>query len=182
MATRSRRARAEAVSREIDTLTVSRAHGLKALSHPMRLQVLSILGEGEELTNRELAGRLGVDPGHLHFHVRMLLRAGLIERVQGKQGREKPYRAVAQTIRVAPELLSSGLATDIQAAMLSEVQRGWSRFASEGQFRGTQVTVRLNPERVRELMQEFADAALALEDSSEEPLVVTLFSHPPTTV
>ena len=47
------------------------------------------------MTNRELAQKLGVDPGHLHFHVKMLLRAGLIERAEGGRGREKPYRAVA---------------------------------------------------------------------------------------
>ena len=39
-----------------------------------------MLGEASApLTNRELANRLSVDPGHLHFHVRMLHRAGLIE-------------------------------------------------------------------------------------------------------
>ena len=39
-----------------------------------------MLGESDgALTNRELAARLSVDPGHLHFHVRMLHRAGLIE-------------------------------------------------------------------------------------------------------
>jgi DNA-binding transcriptional ArsR family regulator len=87
-----------------DVLTIERAEQLKALGHPLRLRVLEMLGgEGEEpLTNRELAQRLGVDPGHLHFHVKMLLRAGLIERAGGGKGREKPYRSVATTVRVAP--------------------------------------------------------------------------------
>src|SRR6266498_5939241 len=103
-----------------DVLTIERAEQLKALGHPLRLRVLEMLGgEGEEpLTNRELAQRLGVDPGHLHFHVKMLLRAGLIERAGGGKGREKPYRAVATTIRVAPQLLSGGGASDMQAAMI----------------------------------------------------------------
>src|SRR6267378_2897731 len=92
-----------------DVLMIERAEQLKALGHPLRLRVLEMLGgEGEKpLTNRELAQRLGVDPGHLHFHVRMLLRAGIIERAQGGKGREKPYRAVATTMRVAPQLLQS---------------------------------------------------------------------------
>ena len=94
-----------------DVLTIERAEQLKALGHPLRLRVLEMLGgQGDRpLTNRELAQRLGVDPGHLHFHVKMLLRAGLIERAEGGKGREKPYRAVATTVRVAPQLLQSAV-------------------------------------------------------------------------
>src|SRR5215212_4706072 len=93
----------------LDVLTLDKPEQLKALGHPLRLRVLETLGagDGEELTNRELANRLGVDPGHLHFHVRMLLRAGLIALAQG-HGREKPYYAVARTVRVPPELIASG--------------------------------------------------------------------------
>src|SRR5262245_65195943 len=113
-----------------------------------------MLGQSEEgsLTNRELAQRLGVDPGHLHFHVRMLLKAGLIELADGGQGREKPYRAVARTVRVAPELVASGLTSDLRAAMLEEVQRGWAEHGAEGTFRAAQITARLRPERALELI------------------------------
>src|SRR5256885_14872378 len=110
----------------LDVFTIDRPEQLKALGHPLRLRVLEMLGQSEEtsLTNRELAQRLGVDPGHLHFHVRMLLKAGLIELVDnGARGREKPYRAVARTFRVAPELLASGGARDLPAAMIDHVPR-----------------------------------------------------------
>src|ERR687887_2180088 len=79
-----------------ELLEIQRPDQLKALGHPLRLRVLETLGPGDELTNRELANRLGVDPGHLHFHVRMLLNAGLIDRAERSGGREKPYRAVAR--------------------------------------------------------------------------------------
>src|SRR4051794_22661232 len=50
----------------LDTLTIDRPEQLKALGHPLRLRVLEELGANtESLTNRELALRLGVDPGHL---------------------------------------------------------------------------------------------------------------------
>ena len=160
-------------------LTIDRPEQLKALGHPLRLKVLELLGENnEQLTNRELAQRLGVDPGHLHFHVRMLLRSGLIERADGGAGREKPYRAVAQTMRVAPELLAAGATSDIHAAMLDEVQAGWAKFGPQGRFRTAQMTVRLAPERVRELWEELSKKADELEDSSLEPLSITLVAHP----
>src|SRR6187401_3397600 len=128
-----------------DVFTIERAEQLKALGHPLRLRVLEMLGDegGQSLTNRELAQRLDVDPGHLHFHVKMLLRAGLIERAEGGQGREKPYRAVARTVRVAPALLKSDATSDLRAAMLDEVQRGWAEHGATGAFRSAQVTPRV---------------------------------------
>ena len=54
----------------------------------------------------------------------MLLKAGLIELAdENGRGREKPYRAVAKVFRIAPELLAAGGASDIQAAMIDQVQR-----------------------------------------------------------
>jgi DNA-binding transcriptional ArsR family regulator len=166
-----------------DALTIERPEQLKALGHPLRLKVLELLGEDDaQLTNRELAQKLGVDPGHLHFHVRMLLRSGLIDRAEGGHGREKPYKAVAKTIRVAPELLAAGATAtnDIHAAMLEEVQGGWARFGPQGRFRSAQMTVRMDPERVRELWNELSAKADELEDGSREPLSITLVAHPHT--
>ena len=166
----------------VDVLTLERPEQLKALGHPLRLRVLETLGTGsdEQLTNRELANKLGVDPGHLHFHVRMLLKAGLIELADGGQGREKPYRAVARTVRVAPELVASGLTSDLRAAMLEEVQRGWVEHGAEGTFRAAQITARLRPERALELITELAERARELEEDDAEPLMITTVFHPPT--
>ena len=164
-----------------DSLTIDRPEQLKALGHPLRLRILEELGaNGESLTNRDLAQRLGIDPGHLHFHVRMLHKAGLIELVEGGQRREKPYRSAARTIRVAPELTSAGLSGDLHAAMLDEVQRACSKFGPQGRFRGAQVTVKLSLEKARELLREFNERLEEAEDESEEPLVFTTFFHPPT--
>jgi DNA-binding transcriptional ArsR family regulator len=164
-----------------NVLIIEQAEQLKALGHPLRLRVLEMLGgEGQEpLTNRELANRLGVDPGHLHFHVRMLVRAGLIERTEGGKGREKPYRSVASTVRVAPQMLGSELTGDLQAAMLDEVQRAFA-IREEAQFRSAQVTARVTAEQALELITDLVQKARELEDISLDPLVVTAFLHLPT--
>ena len=164
-----------------DTLVLDKPEQLKALGHPLRVRILEMLGqEGEwQLTNRELAQRLGVDPGHLHFHVRMLLKAGLIELADGGHGREKPYRAVAKVFRVAPELLAAGGASDLQAAMIDQVQRAHSLYSAEGAFRGAQLEVKLSIERAIELMAAFLEAARDLEDEQANKVVLTMFAHPP---
>src|SRR5262249_26866378 len=145
---------------------VERPEQLKALGHPLRLKVLQALGETESpLTNRELAERLSVDPGHLHFHVRMLQRAGLIERV-GSGGREKPYRPVAKRIKIGPEFRVAGLASELQAAQLHDLHRGFETFAANGQFRTSQVHAKLDSDTVRQLLDELIDRMSELEEDS----------------
>jgi DNA-binding transcriptional ArsR family regulator len=167
----------------LQELILDKPEQLKALGHPLRVRVLEMLGEteGSQLTNRELAARLSVDPGHLHFHVRMLLKAGLIELADDGpgHGREKPYRAVARTFRVAPELLASGGARDIQAAMIDQVQRAHPLFAGTGEFRGAQTELELPLERAFELMTDFLKAARDAEQSGSQKIVLTVFAHPP---
>jgi DNA-binding transcriptional ArsR family regulator len=165
-----------------ETLVLDKPEQLKALGHPLRVRVLEMLGQDGDwqLTNRELAQRLGVDPGHLHFHVRMLLRAGLIELADGSaRGREKPYRAVAKIFRVAPELLAAGGASDLQAAMIDQVQRAHELYSPDGNFRGAQLEVKLSVERATELMGSFLGAARDLEDEAADKVVITMFAHPP---
>ena len=166
----------------LDTLILDKPEQLKALGHPLRVRVLEMLGQDGDwqLTNRELAQRLGVDPGHLHFHVRMLLKAGLIELADSEgRGREKPYRAVAKVFRVAPELLAAGGASDLQAAMIEQVQRAHGLYSEQGEFRGAQLEVRLTMEHALRLMTDTLDTARDVEDDSADKIVLTLFAHPP---
>lgn len=84
------------------SVTIERPDQLKALGHLLRLRVLELLADSKTLTNRELAGKLGIDPGQLHCHVRMLLRAGLIEPVEGEQAggsRTAPSRSASTSRR-----------------------------------------------------------------------------------
>ena len=161
-----------------DVLEIERPEQLKALGHPLRLKVLQVLGNSDEaLTNRELAARLSVDPGHLHFHVRMLHRAGLIERVAGA-GREKPYRSVARHLRVGNEFRAAGLASELQAAQLRDLQRGFDLHAADGSFRSAQVHAKLDVETVRRLLNELIEKLTELEDDEQPLQTITVAFHP----
>jgi DNA-binding transcriptional ArsR family regulator len=161
-----------------DVLTLDRPEQLKALGHPLRIRVLEALGETETpMSNRELALKLGVDPGHLHFHVRMLLKCGLIEQVASDKGREKPYRAAARTLKVAPELVSAG-ASELQATVVEDVQKGWNAYADAGRFRFVRINVRISPDKALEVLSELVPAFEELEDEDEETLTITAIMHP----
>jgi DNA-binding transcriptional ArsR family regulator len=168
-----------------EILILDKPEQLKALGHPLRVRILELLAqeENDALTNRELAQRLDVDPGHLHFHVRMLVKAGLIELAGNGRGREKPYRAVARTFRVAPDLLAAGGARDLQAAMIDQVQRAHALYSSEGgRFRSAQLEVRLPIELVLEEMTKFLTRARELREDDADKVVLTVFAHPPAAV
>jgi len=159
-------------------LEINRPEQLKALGHPLRLKVLQVLADSDApLTNRDLALQLSVDPGHLHFHVRMLHRAGLIELAPGS-GREKPYRSVAKHMKVGTELRAAGLASGLQGAQLREVQRGFDLFASAGEFRSAQVNAKLAVETIRSLLNELIDRINELEDETQPAHTITVAFHP----
>ena len=161
-----------------EVLDIDRPEQLKALGHPLRLKVLQMLGDSDRpLTNRDLAERLSVDPGHLHFHVRMLHRAGLIERAPAG-GREKPYRPVAKHLRVGPEIRAAGLASELQSAQLHELQRGFALYAAQGEFRSAQVHTKLDAETVRRLLDELIQKLTDLEDDSQPLQSITIAFHP----
>jgi DNA-binding transcriptional ArsR family regulator len=161
-----------------DTLEVERPEQLKALGHPLRLKVLHILAESEQpLTNRELAQRLSVDPGHLHFHVRMLHRAELIELAE-TAGREKPYRPVAKHFKVGPEIRATGAASELQAAQLRELQHGFDVHAAAGEFRSAQLHAKLSVETLRAIFNEIVERLKALEDDAQPMQTVTIAFHP----
>lgn len=83
------RARREATVREA-----------KALAHPLRVRILRLCGQ-RELTNKQLADRLGRDPGTVLYHVRQLAEAGFLEqapvRTGGSGALEKPYRSTSRS-------------------------------------------------------------------------------------
>ena len=161
-----------------EVLELDRPEQLKALGHPLRLKVLQALGQSEKpLTNRELAAKLAVDPGHLHFHVRMLQRAGLIELAE-TAGREKPYRAVAKHLKVGSEIRATGAASELQAAQLREMQRGFDTHAAMGEFRSAQVNTRLDVETVRTLVNRLVQELSDLEDESQPLQTITIAFHP----
>jgi DNA-binding transcriptional ArsR family regulator len=163
-----------------DVLTLDQPEQLKALGHPLRLRVLEMLGETEaSMSNRELAQKLGVDPGHLHFHVRMLLKAGLIRQVTSARGREKPYRSAAKTLKVAPELVSAG-ASELQATVVEDVRHGWDAHAKHGAFRFVRINVRISQERAFEVLTQLVPTFEELEDESEDVWTITAIMHPHT--
>lgn len=76
------------------------AREAKALGHPLRLRILRLCGQ-RELSNKQLADRLGRDPATVLHHVRQLVAAELLEAAPPRSGPsgalEKPYRSTGRS-------------------------------------------------------------------------------------
>ncbi len=72
----------------------------RALAHPLRQRILRLCLQ-QELTNKQLADRLGREPGTVLYHVRLLVDAGLLQQAPVRTGDsgalEKPYRSTGQS-------------------------------------------------------------------------------------
>lgn len=71
------------------TLKLDKPQQIRAISSPVRQELLTALGSRDALSVRELAERLGRAPSSLYYHVRELLKAGILveagERPSGKR-------------------------------------------------------------------------------------------------
>ncbi|MDT0493809.1 helix-turn-helix domain-containing protein [Streptomyces griseus] len=75
------------------------AKGLRALAHPVRVQLVGLLRKHGPSTATRLAERLGVNSGTASYHLRRLGAAGFVEEDTGRgNARERWWRSVHRTI------------------------------------------------------------------------------------
>lgn len=152
----------------------------KALANPVRLRLLRLCIEGWH-TNKELADRLGKDPGTVLHHVRMLVETGFLEagkvRAGARGALEKPYRATGKSweVSVGEEAGEAMVLAPIDA--LREEVREAGPDAIETQFR---IGITLSPSRKAELierLQALAEEYAFAHDDKGEPLGLSVTLH-----
>ena len=72
------------------------AKELRALGHPLRLQILQLLHAEGPSTASLLGRRLGESSGSTSYHLRALERAGMVEEAEQRNGRERWWKRVAE--------------------------------------------------------------------------------------
>jgi len=92
---------------------------LRALAHPLRLQLLQALQAESPATASQLARRLGQSSGATSYHLRALHRAGMVEEAEQRNGRERWWQRIPERVQlptsVSPEA-SDGERRELQAA------------------------------------------------------------------
>jgi DNA-binding transcriptional ArsR family regulator len=67
---------------------------LRALAHPLRLQLLHLLHTDGPATASQLAQRLGESSGSTSYHLRALHRAGMLEEAEPRNRRERRWKRI----------------------------------------------------------------------------------------
>src|SRR5919106_5422794 len=92
----------------------------RALAHPLRLRILRLCRD-QAFTNKQLAERLGRDPGTVLHHVRTLVATGFLAADEVRQGDkgalEKPYRSTGKSWTLSLDESSVPPGVDAQAML-----------------------------------------------------------------
>lgn len=75
---------------------------IRALAHPLRLELMDVLAEEGEATATRCAELTGESVASCSFHLRMLAKYGYIEPAE-RSGREKPWRLVSRSRDLHPD-------------------------------------------------------------------------------
>jgi predicted ArsR family transcriptional regulator len=68
---------------------------IRAMAHPLRLNLMSLIGRLGRATTADAARELGISHGLASHHLRQLAKYGFVEQVKGKDHRERPWRMTA---------------------------------------------------------------------------------------
>ncbi len=144
---------------------------LKALAHPLRVQILDTLSTFGDFTASGLAERLGESSGATSYHLRQLERHGFVREVEGKgTGRERWWSRMPGAINLdATEMDDSPAARAVTKTVVREWERSRSMLLSDFQERGwdelpkqwlaasvvSTVNLRLTAEQLKELTDEW---------------------------
>jgi DNA-binding transcriptional ArsR family regulator len=71
------------------------ARTLRALAHPLRIELMDQLTFRGPLTATQCAAIVGESPSSCSFHLRTLAKYGFVEEAEGGTGRQRPWRVVA---------------------------------------------------------------------------------------
>jgi DNA-binding transcriptional ArsR family regulator len=101
---------------------------LKALAHPIRVELLALLRTDGPSTATALADRIGESSGSTSYHLRQLHAADLVAEETGRgNGRERWWRAAQDSTRLEVTELDDDPATQHAAELyLSEVGRAYA--------------------------------------------------------
>lgn len=95
---------------------------IRAMAHPVRLDLQALLGREGPLTAADAARRLGISQALASHHLRQLAKYDFVEPAAGKDNRERPWRLVStsQSWRDADLTPEAAAAADVLEQLLAE--------------------------------------------------------------
>jgi hypothetical protein len=88
---------------ELGVHKITDARAMRALAHPVRLELLEALMHAGTLTATQASELLGESPANCAFHLRTLAKYGYVVEAGGGKGRERPWRRTHMTLQITSD-------------------------------------------------------------------------------
>ncbi|MGY5766046.1 ArsR/SmtB family transcription factor [Brachybacterium sp. DNPG3] len=153
---------------------------MRVVSHPARWRVLQELWSGRSLTSTDAASLVGLTPSAMSYHLRRLAKLGLVEQADSADGRERPWRASTDGMRMTgqPDAAVGGtmmqnLRTDLDRALSVPPPpegdpRPWPAGFSHRGLRLTRAAAKELHTRIDALIEQARDADSAADSSTPD--------------
>lgn len=139
---------------------------MRALAHPLRWRILRVT-LNNPLTNKQIADRLGRDPGTVLHHVRILVEEGFLAAEEVRAGTrgalERPYRATGKSWRIRMKPDAGNV-----AAIMDAVREELLEAGADASITTLRLGVRLVPADIEELKRRISDLGGEFE-SRDDP-------------
>ncbi|MFI7674224.1 helix-turn-helix domain-containing protein [Actinophytocola sp. NPDC049390] len=89
---------------------------LRALAHPVRWKLLEIIGREGTATATQCAQETGESVANCSYHLNLLAKYRYVEKAEGGQGREKPWRLLSQSQSISSIGMDADGVLAVQAA------------------------------------------------------------------
>ena len=97
---------------------------MRALAHPLRMDLLELLAVHGPRTASEAAGELGQTPANVSWHLRKLAQHGFVRQAEAGPGRRRPWKMVAESLSWGDDATDAAAASALSdVAIEREVQR-----------------------------------------------------------
>ncbi|MGC1185390.1 MAG: helix-turn-helix domain-containing protein [Candidatus Dormiibacterota bacterium] len=95
---------------------------IRALAHPLRLELQSIIGREGKITAAAAARELGISQALASHHLRQLAKYGFVEQAAGADNRERPWQLVSTSTswRGMDETPEGAAAVDVLEQVIAE--------------------------------------------------------------
>jgi len=151
-----------------------RQAALRALAHPVRLQIMSLL-TGASLTAAEVARELGLTHANASYHLRNLLAAGMIiaageEKIRGGVAKRYRYEAGHDTVaQRTDDPLTPEQSRSLYVAAANELIRRTGEARWDAPKGMADAELWLDPEVWKDIRKRIAEAAIDLHNAAQPP-------------
>ena len=157
---------------------VTSAHEMRALAHPLRMDLLELLAVHGAQTASEAAAILHQTPANVSWHLRKLAEHGFVRQAADGPGRRRPWKMIAESLTWGDDAADPAAAAALSdLAIEREVQRVRAALASSaGESPDWQRATQVHQSRLwltavaaAELGAEISDLLHSYSDRLQDP-------------